>query len=143
MQSQSGHLLLLKTPSGAIANQSAQPTDAQFSNYTGFQSNTIDFSATAIDVTNKSTSENMKILDEHGIKSYVVSGSGFFQDEALHKEIETNMLNQKLRWFQIERDDNVKLTGLFKIASFSLEGSYDGALTFSITLNSSGAVAIS
>lgn len=140
----SGHLLVLKTPTGGMATQAAQPSNSDFDNYTGFQSNNLDFSATVIDVTNKSTSENMTILDSRGIKSFTVSGSGFIEDEALHKEIEANMLSQTLRWFQIERSDGSgrTYTAKWKISAYSFDGSYDGAVNFSITLNSSGAVVV-
>lgn len=141
---QSGNTFILKTPSdSSIKIQDAVPADSDFDTIAGFQSNSLDFAQSIIDVTNKSSSENMQILADHGIKSLTISGSGFLQDESLSRDIEDSVLNQELRWFQAERDDGRKFTAKFKISSYTNEGSYDGAINFSVTLNSSGAITVS
>lgn len=136
----SGNTLLLKVVADtALGTGASRPDDINFTTVSGFQSNNFDFSATVIDVTNKSSLENMEILERRGIISLTVSGSGFIQSGSLtQRYLEDLRASQNINWFSIERGDGRTYYAKFKLSSFSVDGSYDGAVNFSMTLNSSG-----
>lgn len=141
-QKLAGKNFLLKTPlSETVATGSARPTKSQFTTIGGFQANTFDTSATIIDITTK-ISEFRKILNSRGIVTLTVGGEGFLEETDIHKNLELNLLNQKLRWFSLERDDGRVFISRFKLATFSTQGSHDGAVGLSIALESSSGVRI-
>lgn len=143
MPAQGGVKFVLQTPATqAVANGVSAPQDSDYSTAGGFQSNSMDFTVSLIDVTEKGSDENRTILNERGIKSTSISGEGFLENTQLAKDLETNLFNQKLRWFRMVRDDGATFTGLFKITAYNLSGSYDDALNFSFTLESSGEVVV-
>ena len=139
----SGHTYLLSSPiDNAVANGENAPADNSYESFAGIQSNSLDASATQIETTNKDDSENMTLLDGHGIRSHSISGNGIVKDEARLRAIEDNFGTQKLRWFRVTREDGRSWTGKWKISSYNNEGSHDGAVNFTISLNSSGAIVI-
>ena len=141
----SGFRFPILTPSDvAKASQDAPPADGDFEVIGGVQEKGLEMTATEIDITNNSSSENREILDGHGVKSHQITFSGILQNADLHKALENNFLNQKLRWFRIIQTDNGnrKYTSKYKITSFSTTGTHDGAITFNATLMSSGALTI-
>ena len=145
MASRAGQKFLLQTPSDeAKAVQDAAPSDGDFTTVAGMQTVTGDLTATEIDVTNQSSGENRELLDAHGIRAFTISGTGIMQDSAMQKALETTYANQKLRWFRIKQDDVttgvITRVAKFKISSFNITGVYDNAITFNMTLMSSGAV---
>jgi len=139
----SGFLFKLKTPLGNKASQSSMPSlEDDFQDYGGVRGNSFSLSADGIDITNKSSGKNRTLLDGHGTLAMEMSGDGFTENEVLHKEIQQNVLSQALRWFLIERDDGRTFIGKFKITSYQESGSHDGAVTFNISLMSSGTLYI-
>ena len=146
MPALSGFTYKVYTPSDAVkAVQSTVPGDSDFVVIGGLQEKGLEFTATDIEITNDSSGENRELLDGHGIRSYTVTLNGFVQNSALHKALEVNSMNQKLRWFRMIQPDNAnrKYTGKFKISSLTNTGSFDNAITFSATLTSSGPLTIS
>ena len=145
MAALSGFRLLLKTPTDAtIAIQTAQPANSDFSTIGGMQSTNVDWSASEIDVTTQSSDENRELLDGRGIKSLNFAASGQLQDSQIAKDLEANFLTQRLRWFQVEQEDNTnrRYTVKFKLTSYSFSGNHDGSVDFNLTLMSSGAISI-
>lgn len=146
MPSLSGFQLLLKTPTdGAMAIQENAPQDSDFATIGGMQSTSFDLAATEIEVTNQSSNENREILDGRGVRSLSITGSGQLQNSQIAKDLEANVLSNRLRWFQVEQQDNSnrKYTAKFKLSSYNFSGNHDGSVDFSLTLMSSGAVTIS
>ena len=148
MPSLSGFSLIIKTPSdAAIAKQTAKPADPDFSQWGGFTAKSLSLNATEIEVTNDLSSENRELLDGHGIRSFDININGFVQDEATFKNIEQSCLDQDLRWFQLDSQDNAsgvgrRYTSKFKITSISYDGEVSGSVNCSMTLMSSGAITI-
>lgn len=141
----SGYSFLVQSPlTEAVANGLVNtPLDSDFQDLGSSRSDSADFSATTIDATTKGDSQNMTLLNERGVKSTSISMEGVLEDIDIAKNLELNWANQKLRWFRLKREDGVTFTGKFKIESYSLSGSHDGSLDFSMTLASSGEVVIS
>ena len=141
-----GQDFIIKTPAAeSVANGAAKPQDSAFTALGNVQTLSKEFTATEIEITSQSSNNNRELLEEAGIKQMTLSVEGYVPDSTLFRSLETNMLNQKLRWFQVSRPDNSgrTYTGKFKITSLSDTGGVGDAVTFSLSLMSSGAVTIS
>ena len=139
----SGFKLLLSTPQGEVTPfQSALPADNQFQTIGGIRSTNFNISANSIDVTNKSSGEWRELLENRGVVTLSLSGDGIMDASNLQKELELNTQTQKLRWFRISREDGRSFLVKCKITSFEFSGDYDQAMTFSISLESSGGMTI-
>lgn len=138
----SGYSFRMKTiADDLVANSSAQPSVGDFIDIGGFQSNSLDHTASVIDITDKD-SQNMTILNERGVLSLSASGEGFVEDSSIMTKLTLNQANQRLRWFSFEREDGVTFIARFKIESFNQSGDHGGALTFSASFSSSGHLTI-
>lgn len=135
----------LQTPTDAvIAVQTAAPASNDFATIGGLSNFSAELSATEIDITNQSSNESKEILDGRGVKALSLTFTGQATDAQLAKDIETNVLSQKLRWFRLLQSDNLNrtYTGKFKITNFSLSGSHDGSVEVNFSLMSSGVVTV-
>jgi TP901-1 family phage major tail protein len=110
----------------------------------GLRSTSFTKSAEAIDATNHGSNQNKEILDGAGIKSMAISGSGIFTTDASLDVVEDAFDAQTLTRFQVvDADTGKTYTGLFKITSFERGGDYNNEMSYSISLESSGAITIS
>ena len=141
----SGFKTKLQTPTDeAKASQEAAPAAGDFATVGGFQQIDGDHSASEIDVTNQSSNESRELLNERGIRSMDLSGSGVLLDSAIAKALEANLYSQKLRWVRILQEDDGGRTraARCKITNFTHASAHDGSVTFTITLMSSGPVTL-
>lgn len=112
----------------------------------GLRAKTFAKAAEAIDATSHGSNQNREIVDGAGIKSLNVSGSGIMDtDKTTIQRIEDAHDNQTLTNFRLvdSSSGGRTYTASFKITSLEVTGEYNGALEFSISLESSGAVTIS
>ena len=137
-----GYNYRLQTPTDAsISNQDGKPQVSDYEDLGNVTSNSIELTATEIDITSQSSNQNKELLDGFGIKSASISSSGLKSDQQLHNDLEENFGTQRLRWFRlIQRDSGRVYEGKFKITSLQVEGANDQAVTFSLSLMSSGEV---
>lgn len=139
----SGFKFILKTPlTDALAFQTDRPNNSDFAQFGAIQSNTFEIAASAIETTNKSSAENREILDNYGMSTLDLSGTGFTDNSIIVKNLEQNVISQKIRWFLLEREDGRRFISKCKITNISAEGAHDGAVSFSIALMSSGVIYI-
>ena len=106
----------------------------------GLRSTSITLNDEAVDVTNKDSSGNRTLLADAGIFSMSVSGSGVFTDAASEETLRTAMNAATFKNFQIIIPDFATYTGAFMVASLEYSGEYNGEVTYSVTLESSGAI---
>ena len=69
-----------------------------------------------------------------------VSGAGIFKDEASDALVRQSFFDGVIRDWQIVVPDFGTVEGPFHIAALEYAGTHDGAATFSMTLNSAGAL---
>ena len=138
-----GQKFILKTVLDAVkAVQDDLPVAGDFTTLGGFQSNGLELSASDIETTTKDDNQNRTLLDRQGIISLTASGEGILPDSINNRLLEQSFIDQKLRWFAIERPDGRTFYAKFKATAYNSTGSFAGAVNFSITLMSSGAVYI-
>jgi len=134
MTVQTGKALLLK-----VGNGDGPPET--FTSVAGLRAKQIQLNAQTVDVTNADTSGGWReLLAEAGVRSVSVSGNGIFKDAASDEAVRGIFFNEALANWQIVVPDFGTLSGAFQITALEYAGSYDGAVTFTITLQSSGAI---
>ena len=94
----------------------------------------------AVDTTNKDSSGNRELLANGGIHSMTISGSGVFTDAASEETLRTKMNATSFANYQFVIPDFGTYSGAFMVESLSYAGEYNGEVTYSVTLQSSGAI---
>lgn len=115
-----------------------------FTTVGGLRSKSLSIAADGIDVTNHDSAQQRTFLDNAGIVSLSLSGSGIHNgDGTTLNFIEDQCLAQTLTKFQITDASGRTYTVLCKITSFERTGEFNGEQTYTISLESSGGVVIS
>lgn len=131
MAAQKGSALLLKIGSGSPVS---------YSTIGGLRSTSITLNDEPVDITNKDSAGVRTLLAQGGVSSMSVSGSGVFTDAASEATLRTAFGAASFSSYQIVIPDFGTYTGTFMIASLEYAGEYNGEVTYSVTLESSGAV---
>ena len=130
MAAQKGAALLLKI----------NTTSSTYVTIGGLRSTSITLNDEAVDVTNKDSSGNRTLLADGGVFSLSVSGSGVFTDSAAEETLRSTMNASTFKNFQVVIPDFGTYQGAFMVASLEYAGEFNGEVTYSVTLESSGAI---
>ena len=130
MAAQKGAALLLKI----------NTTGSTYVTVGGLRSTSITLNDEAVDVTNKDSSGNRTLLADGGVHSVSVSGSGVFTDAASETTLKDAMNAAAFKSFQVIIPDFGTYAGAFMVASLEYAGEFNGEVTYSVTLESSGAI---
>lgn len=130
MAAQKGAALLLKI----------NTTGSTYVTVGGLRSTSITLNDEAVDVTNKDSSGNRTLLADGGVHSVSVSGSGVFTDAASETTLKDAMNAAAFKNFQVIVPDFGTYAGAFMVASLEYAGEFNGEVTYSVTLESSGAI---
>ena len=130
MAAQKGAALLLKI----------NTTGTTYVTVGGLRSTSITLNDEAVDVTNKDSSGNRTLLADGGVHSVSVSGSGVFTDAASETTLKDAMNAAAFKNFQVIIPDFGTYAGAFMVASLEYSGEFNGEVTYSVTLESSGAI---
>jgi TP901-1 family phage major tail protein len=109
----------------------------------GLRSKEISFSSEAVDITNVDSDEWKSMLDNAGIRSASVSGSGVYTSEVVFKEFRTEFLANTLTCLMfLDAKSKEIIEGCFKISELSVSGDYDAEGQYSMSAESSGPITI-
>ena len=134
MAVQKGSALLVKVGNAA--------SPEVFTTVAGLRDTSISINSEMIDVTNKDSSRVRTLLADAGIKSFTISGSGIFTDGASEQTILTNFSATTFANYQFLVPDFNTFTGAFQVTAIDYAGTYNDAVTYSMTFESAGAVTI-
>lgn len=109
----------------------------------GLRSTSITLNDEAVDITNKDNGQTRTLLPQAGTASLSVSGSGVFTDTTAEQTIRTAWNASTFSTYNIIIPDLGTYSGTFMIASLEYSGEYNGEVTYSITLESSGSISFS
>jgi len=132
MAAQKGAALLVKLGNGA--------SPEVFTTVAGLRSTSITMNDEPVDVTTKDSSGVRALLAQGGVQSYTISGSGVFLDAAGDDTLRQKYGAATFANFQLIVPDFGTFTGPFMVASLEYAGEYNGEVTYSLTLESAGAV---
>jgi len=109
----------------------------------GLRSKELSFSSEAVDVTNVDSDEWKSMLDNSGVRSVSVSGSGVYTSELVFKEFRTDFLANAMTCIMLlDAKTKEVIEGCFKISELSISGDYDAEGQYSMSAESSGPVTI-
>ena len=137
MAKQLGRSLLLKIGDGAGGEA--------FTAFAGMNSKTLTINNSAIDVTTPDAATPGGVLwaqSLNGLKAVSLSGDGIFLDEAA-QEVRLNTIAMQadpVANFEIVVPDFGTYAGEFRVTSLDFGGETEGAVTFSASMESNGAV---
>ena len=122
-------------------------TPGQYDLIGGMQSNALSINKETVDVTDKQSAPNRTLAD-FGIRSASISGNGVFDTTAATLiRLMTSILGVSnagaIYNFKVVFGDGTtkeQVTGPFQIVTFERTGEYNGADTFSASLESAGAL---
>lgn len=135
MAAQKGSALLLKIG----ADNTASAASDTYTTVGGLRSTSITMNDEAVDVTTKDSSGIRELLANGGVQSLSISGSGVFTDAASETTLRSAFGATDFHNFQVIIPDFGTYTGEFMVASLEYAGEYNGEVTYSITLENSGA----
>tara|TARA_R110000744_G_scaffold38883_1_gene88728 strand:+ start:1145 stop:1552 length:408 start_codon:yes stop_codon:yes gene_type:complete len=130
MAAQRGAALLLKI----------NTTGTTYVTIGGLRSTSISLNDESVDVTNKDSSGNRTLLGDGGVHSMSVSGSGVFTDATTEETMRASMNLAAFKNFQVLIPDFGTYTGAFQVTSLEYAGEYNGEVTYTVSLESSGAI---
>jgi len=136
MAAQKGSALLLKIG----ADETAAPASDTYTTVGGLRSTSITHNEEAVDVTTKDSSGVRSLLANGGVQTVSISGSGVFTDAASEATLRTAFGASNFHNFQVVVPDFGTYEGEFMVASLEYAGEYNGEVTYSVTLESSGSV---
>lgn len=136
MAAQKGSALLLKIG----ADASAAAASDTYTTVGGLRSTSITLNQESVDITNKDSSNARELLADAGVESVSISGSGVFTDAASEATLRTAFGGANIPNFEVIIPDLGTYQGKFHIASLEYGGEYNGEVTYSVTLESSGSV---
>lgn len=132
MAAQKGSALLLKIGDGA--------SPEVFTTVGGLRSTSITMNDEAVDVTTKDSSSVRALLANGGVQSTSISGSGVFTDAASEATLRTQFGASTFKNYEVIVPDFGTYSGAFMVASLEYAGEYNGEVTYSVTLESSGTI---
>lgn len=134
MAVQKGASLVVKIGDGA--------SPEVFTTVAGLQDTSISINQETVDVTNKDSSRVRTLLAQGGVKSFTITGSGIFTDSASEQSVLTAFDGSSFTNFQFLVPDYNTFTGAFQVATLDYTGTHNGAVQYSMTFESAGAVTI-
>lgn len=107
----------------------------------GMRSSSIVLNDEMVDASTKD-SRSRVLLPQAGIQSMTISGSGVFTDSNAEQQLRTDF-GGSFNIYNFFIPDLGTFAGTFQITSLEFGGEHNGEATFSVTLESSGAISFS
>ena len=132
MTAQKGSAFLLKIGDGA------QPPT--FETVAGLRTTQMSINGDTVVVTNKNSGGWRELLSGAGTRSVSVSAAGIFLGSQAEASIRSHALTGTVEKYELSFEDGEKLHGDFLIQRLDYAGDFNGERTYSMVLESSGAV---
>lgn len=132
MAMEKGSAFLLK-----IGNGAAVPV---FSTIAGLRTTNLSINGEAVNVTTKDSGGWRELLSGAGVRSVSVAAAGIFTGSASETRAQANALAGAIDDYELVFESGAKLTGKFLIARLDHSGDYNGERSYTLALESSGAV---
>lgn len=129
MAAQKGRLHLLKLGASGAGGTIA-----------GVKNLTVSINNELVDITNKDSGGWRELLEAAGTQGVDISFDGVASDSATYETFKGYSQTNSANVYYILGADNDAIEGSFHIASFQEQSSFNDAIAFSATLQSSGAI---
>lgn len=132
MPAEKGSAFLLKVGDGA--------TVPAYSTVAGLRTTQLAINGDAVVVTNKGSGGWRELLSGAGVRSVSVSGAGVFTGSAAEMRIKASALAGTLDDYELSFESGERLRGRFLVARLDYAGDFNGERSYTMALESSGAV---
>jgi TP901-1 family phage major tail protein len=126
---------LLKVGDGAAA--------PAFATVAGLRTTQFAINGEAVVVTNKDSGGWRQLLSGAGIRSVSVSGAGVFTGSAAEARIKASALAGTIDDYRLSFESGDSMTGRFLVTRLDYAGDFNGERSYTLSLESSGAVVAS
>lgn len=133
MSAEKGSAFLLK-----IGNGAAPPI---YATVAGMRTTQMSVNGEAVNVTSKESGGWRELLSGAGVRSVSVAASGIFTGSTAETRLKSNALGGLLDDYELSFESGERMRGRFLVARLDYAGDYNGERTYTLTLESSGAVA--
>lgn len=133
MPAERGNAFLLKIGDGA--------TPPAFVTVAGLRTTQLSVNGEAVQTTNKDSGGWRELLSQAGVRSVSVSAAGVFTGSAAEARVRANALAGTIDDYRLTFESGEMLTGRFLVTRLDYAGDYNGERSYTVQLESSGAVA--
>jgi len=134
MAAEKGSAFLLKVGDGQVV-----PT---YQTVAGLRTTQLSINGEAVVITNKGSGGWRELLSGAGVRSVSVSGAGVFTGSAAEARLKTSALNGDLDDYEVSFESGERMRGRFLITRLDYSGDFNGERTYTLALESSGAVTV-
>jgi TP901-1 family phage major tail protein len=132
MSGEKGSAFLLKVGDGA------EPP--VYATVAGLRTTQLSVNGEAVNVTTKDSGGWRELLSGAGTRSVSVAGSGIFTGSAAEARVKTSALAGLLDDYELSFESGERMRGRFLVTRLDYAGDYNGERTYTLALESSGAV---
>ena len=132
MAMEKGSAFLLKVGNGAVP--------PAFTTVAGLRTTQLAINADTVVVTNQGSDGWRELLSGAGVRSVSISGSGVFTGSAAEARIKASALAGTIDDYRVSFESGETITARFLITRLDYAGDFNGERTFTLALESSGAV---
>ena len=111
-----------------------------FTTVAGLRTTQLQVSAESVVVTNNGSGGWRELLSGAGVRSVSLSGSGVFTGSTAEARLKATALAGTLDDYRVSFESGETLTGRFLITRLDYAGDFNGERTYTLALESSGAV---
>lgn len=133
MSAEKGSAFLLKVGNGA-----APPS---YATVAGMRTTQMSVNGEAVDVTSKESGGWRELLSGAGVRSVSVAASGIFTGSTAETRLKSNALGGLLDDYELSFESGERMRGRFLVTRLDYAGDYNGERTYTLALESSGAIA--
>ncbi len=132
MSAQKGSAFLLKVGNGG--------TPLAYATVAGLRTTQLSVNGEAVNVTSKDSGGWRELLSGAGVRSVSVAGSGIFTGSAAEVRLKGNALAGVIDDYELSFEGGERMRGRFLVTRLDYAGDYNGERTYTLALESSGAV---
>lgn len=132
MSAQKGSAFLLKVGDGGAP--------ISYGTVAGLRTTQLSVNGEAVNVTSKDSGGWRELLSGAGVRSVSVAGSGIFTGSTAETRIKTNALGGVIDDYELSFEGGERMRGRFLVTRLDYAGDYNGERTYTLALESSGAV---
>ncbi|RIA37870.1 TP901-1 family phage major tail protein [Hephaestia caeni] len=132
MAAEKGSAFLLKVGDGG--------SPVGYATVAGLRTTQLSINGEMVAITSKDSGGWRDLLSGAGVRSVSVSGAGVFTGSAAEARLKTNALSGVLDDYRLSFESGDSLTGRFLVTRLDYAGDYNGERSYTLSLESSGAV---
>lgn len=132
MAAEKGSAFLLKVSDGA--------TPPGFVTVAGLRTTQLSISGEAVAITSKDSGGWRELLSGAGVRSVSVSAAGVFTGSTAEARVRANALTGTVDSYRLSFESGETMTGRFLVTRLDYAGDYNGERSYTLSLESAGAV---